>query len=164
MFIYLFRHGMTDQCIDKQKGMNKNVSLNSTGRQQVENVSQLLKGKIITKIYSSPTLRTLESAQIFRRLLDLDNVEICKEDRIFNKQTDYEKVLNSFLEDCKSQNENIAVFTHGRMIKMLYSLLLFHEIRIDFTDRLEIDYGTLNVVENGTMIMFNSQPVNNILN
>lgn len=61
---YLIRHGETD--FNKKRFFygKADVSINETGKEQASNIHQLLKGRAISRIYTSQLKRTQETATI----------------------------------------------------------------------------------------------------
>ena len=61
---YLIRHGETD--FNKKRFFygKADVSINETGKEQASNIHQLLKGRDISRIYTSQLKRTQETATI----------------------------------------------------------------------------------------------------
>ena len=61
---YLIRHGETD--FNKKRFIygKADVSINETGKEQASKIHQLLKGRAISRIYTSQLKRTLETAAI----------------------------------------------------------------------------------------------------
>jgi broad specificity phosphatase PhoE len=146
MFIYLIRHGVTDACFISDKSA-KNVYLNSEGKQQINNISKNIPK--IDKIYTSPTLRTIETSEIIRINCN-PSVEIETDYRLLNKvkeEETYESNLKSFLIDLKKKNKTILLVTHGRIIKMIYSIIMKGYIDLDFINLLSMDYGSLSKFE-----------------
>ena len=62
--LYLIRHGETD--FNKKRFFygKADVSINETGKEQASQIHQLLKGRAISRIYTSQLKRTLETAAI----------------------------------------------------------------------------------------------------
>ncbi|OYT31489.1 hypothetical protein DRJ22_03680 [Candidatus Woesearchaeota archaeon] len=65
--IYLVRHGQTEWNILRKIQGSKPVPLNETGRKQAEELGKKLAGLDFSVIYSSPALRTLETAKIIAK-------------------------------------------------------------------------------------------------
>jgi len=145
MSIYIVRHGITDACNQEPvngKKPNKNVSLSEIGREQILEACPYI-SRSVTKIYSSPTLRTLETAGIIKKNLGL-LAPILSDHRLKNKveseDASYQNNIKEFLHDL-SPSENIVIVTHGRIIKMLYSLINLDVINVTLMDTLTIGYG-----------------------
>jgi len=145
MKIYLLRHGLTDACFKQTK--MKDVCLSDTGIRQIHDLLDHLPGSIKT-IYCSPTLRTIESAEIIQKRL---GCKIVVDGRIKNKldesNPDYFQNLQTFLSDLPLDKGEILLVSHGRIIKMIYSIINHHKIDKDVIDHLEIDYGDLFCLE-----------------
>lgn len=153
MKVYIVRHGVTDACglvsVDNIKP-NKDVSLSTTGIEQVRAILDSLP-KTITKIFTSPTIRTIETSKIIADYCTT-NPEIIQDLRIKNKvvvmDSSYTTNITSFLEDlCNFQDKEVVLVTHGRIIKMMYSLLNFGTIDCDFMNTLELDYASVFLME-----------------
>jgi broad specificity phosphatase PhoE len=146
MIIYLVRHGITDACNNSDKSL-KNVYLNSEGKQQISNISKIIPK--IDKIFTSPTLRTIESADIIRLNCN-PNADIITDYRLLNKVDEGQTYINNlrnFLNYLKNEKETILLVTHGRIIKMIYSIILYDNIYINFINGLSMDYGSLSKFE-----------------
>jgi len=153
MRIYLLRHGITPACTDKHtKKLFKNMSLSERGRQQIINICPKISTNIC-KIYTSPTLRTIESAQIVQSICSPD-AEIVVDIRLKNKIDDendsyLENILQllNHLQTGFSQYKDydILFVTHGRIIKMIYSIIEHQSIKKEIMDDLDIDYADLFV-------------------
>ena len=161
MNVFLVRHGITDACgletINNVKP-NKDVSLSTLGRDQIREACKKLP-KDISKIYTSPTLRTIETAEIIKDYCDT-NPEIITDIRIKNKvvafDCSYEQNLKGFINDLKMLKEkNIVLVTHGRIIKMIYSLMTRNEIDCKFMDGLELKYGDVFLMKDFKFLQWN---------
>jgi broad specificity phosphatase PhoE len=146
MIIYLVRHGVTDACKNSDKRL-KNVYLNSEVKKQINNISKRIPK--IDKIFTSPTLRTIETADIIRINCN-PNADMNTDYRLLNKVDEGQTYINnlkSFLDYLKKENGTILLVTHGRIIKMIYSIVLYNTIDINFIDRLSMDYGSISKFE-----------------
>jgi broad specificity phosphatase PhoE len=161
MNVYLVRHGITDACgletINNVKP-NKDVMLSTLGRDQIVEACKKLP-KDITKIYTSPTIRTIETAEIIKNYCD-NHPEIIIDIRIKNKvvefDSSYGQNLNGFINDLKMLKEkNIVLVTHGRIIKMIYSLMTRNEIDCKFMDGLELKYGDVFLMKDFKFLEWN---------
>ena len=73
--IYLIRHGQTDwNKIGKIMG-DKDIPLNKTGISQVKESAKYLKGKDISKIFSSPVLRCMETSRIISKTIRAEIIQ-----------------------------------------------------------------------------------------
>lgn len=149
MSIYIVRHGITNACgLEPVNGKkpNKNVPLSETGRVQILEACQYIP-RSVTKIYTSPTLRTLETAEIIKKYLGL-SAPIHSDYRLKNKVesevASYQNNIKEFLYDILPF-ENIVIVTHGRIIKMLYSLITQDVINVTLMNSLSIAYGDVFV-------------------
>jgi len=145
MSIYIVRHGITDACgLEPVNGKkpNKNVPLSETGREQILEASQYIP-QLVKKIYTSPMLRTIETAEIIKTKVGL-LAPILPDLRLKNKveseDASYQNNIKEFIKDL-SPSENIVIVTHGRIIKMLYSLINLDVINVTLMDSLTIGYG-----------------------
>jgi len=153
MKVYIVRHGVTDACglvsVDNIKP-NKDVPLSTTGVEQVRAILDILP-KTITKIFTSPTIRTIETSQIIADYCTT-NPEIIQDLRIKNKvvvmDSSYTINITSFLEDLSTyQDKEVVLVTHGRIIKMMHSLLNLGKIDCEFMDKLELNYASVFLME-----------------
>ena len=75
-YIFLIRHGENDWVgTDRLAGRSVGVHLNERGRQQTEQLAQLLKDQPIKAVYSSPLERCVETAAPVATALGLSVVE-----------------------------------------------------------------------------------------
>jgi 2,3-bisphosphoglycerate-dependent phosphoglycerate mutase len=72
--IYIFRHGETDFNAENRFQGSIDIPLNPLGRQQASILAEVLKGKGIEIILSSPLSRAYETASIVAKSLQLDVV------------------------------------------------------------------------------------------
>jgi probable phosphoglycerate mutase len=94
------RHGQADNNVNRVLvGRHLESHLTEKGKMQVKDTARLLKSMSISKIYSSPVTRTIETAQIVGEELGLD-YEI--DDRLYEIDlgklagTNYDEVLNKY--------------------------------------------------------------------
>ena len=94
------RHGQADNNVNRiLVGRHLESHLTTEGRLQVKDTAQLLKNMSISKIYSSPVTRAIETTQIVGKELGLD-YEI--DDRLYEIDlgklagTNYDEVLNKY--------------------------------------------------------------------
>ncbi|HZA64667.1 MAG TPA: histidine phosphatase family protein [Nitrososphaeraceae archaeon] len=94
------RHGQADNNVNRVLvGRHLESHLTEQGKMQVKDTARLLKSMSISKIYSSPVTRTIETAQIVGEELGLD-YEI--DDRLYEIDlgklagTNYDEVLNKY--------------------------------------------------------------------
>ena len=94
------RHGQADNNVNRiLVGRHLESHLTKEGRLQVKETAQLLKNMSISKIYSSPVTRAIETTQIVGKELGLD-YEI--DDRLYEIDlgklagTNYDEVLNKY--------------------------------------------------------------------
>lgn len=140
MNIYIVRHGQTEYNINGRFGGRINVPLNENGEKEARILKEKLSGIKFDKVYSSPLIRTLKTAEI------ITDENIIKDDRIiersngdlegrlkseikdlpdFNDPNEtrynienivpFRERINSFFEDITSEDsdENILVVTHA---------------------------------------------------
>ena len=69
MRIYLVRHGEIESNVQKTYAGISEESLNSNGQRQVSLLSSRLEGKGISRIYTSPLTRAIETAEILKQKL-----------------------------------------------------------------------------------------------
>ena len=94
------RHGQADNNVNRiLVGRHLESHLTEKGKMQVKETAQLLKNMSISKIYSSPVTRTIETTQIVGEELGLD-YEI--DDRLYEIDlgklagTNYDEVINKY--------------------------------------------------------------------
>jgi probable phosphoglycerate mutase len=94
------RHGQADNNVNRiLVGRHLESHLTEKGKMQVKETARLLKSMSISKMYSSPVTRTIETAQIVGEELELD-YEI--DDRLYEIDlgklagTNYDEVLNKY--------------------------------------------------------------------
>jgi len=161
--LFLIRHGMTDACTFDYQG-DKNIFMNATGRNQIElcleKLTQFPLPRHIT-FYTSPTLRTKQTTELLQsyfRGLGLGlNLNIVIEPRLYNKQRDFYSTLRALLDEISSRklilkeekdaDEWMFFVTHGRIIKMVFSILTENRINTKLTDSLSIDYANIFLLE-----------------
>ena len=62
---YVFRHGQTDMNVAQLwQGSQSDCLLNEVGKKQAEELGKKVKHKLITKLYCSPLLRAVQTANI----------------------------------------------------------------------------------------------------
>ena len=75
MKIYVVRHGQTDwNFMNKLQGQT-DIELNDIGREQARNAAELMKGKKVDLIISSPLKRARETANIINNNYNLSIIE-----------------------------------------------------------------------------------------
>jgi len=70
--ILLVRHGQTDWNVTGQIMGQRPVPLNETGKSQAYRLAELLRGRSIQGIYSSPVIRARRTAEILASVLQLE--------------------------------------------------------------------------------------------
>lgn len=144
MRCFLVRHGITDACIDPS--LPKDVMMNDQGRRQIRESAQRL-WHIIQKdasnicIYCSPTKRTTETAHILQDVFQTNNIPVHHDERLLNKSNIFFENITDFISHIKMHHGIVIAITHGRIIKMMYSIMECGRIDTELTDRLELDYG-----------------------
>lgn len=145
MKIFLLRHGVTDACFQKTK--MKDVCLSPIGIHQIHNLLDSLPSSIET-IYCSPTLRTIETAEIIQKKLKCKIiVDVRLKNKLDASNPDYFHNIQTFLSDLSFDKGDILLVSHGRIIKMIYSIINHQKIDVGVIDHLEIDYGDLFCLE-----------------
>ncbi len=98
--VIFMRHGQADNNVNRiLVGRHLESHLTEKGKMQVKDTARLLKSMSISKIYSSPVTRTIETTQIVGEELGLD-YEI--DDRLYEIDlgklagTNYDEVLNKY--------------------------------------------------------------------
>lgn len=65
--IYLVRHGETALSIENRFAGSMDIPLSEAGNAQVRRLAERLKGESVTAVYSSPQMRTMETAAILAK-------------------------------------------------------------------------------------------------
>jgi probable phosphoglycerate mutase len=103
--IIFMRHGQAYNNVQKLLvGRNLESHLTDLGREQVRNTSQILKTINIDQIYSSPVIRTVETAEI---VSDVVNMPFQKDDRLF--EIELGKLVGMYYEDLINKHGNLFV-------------------------------------------------------
>jgi len=149
--IYIVRHGETDACESSSGSVDKNVLMNEKGRAQIEKILPKIP-KSIGKIFTSPTLRTIETAQMIQVHSMFSTLEV--DGRLYNKMADdeeYEDNIRTLLDGLEKDPEpEIVLVTHGRIVKILFSILSVGRIDRSVMDILHnLSYGSLTILEHG---------------
>ena len=136
--IYIVRHGQTDYNVEGRYGGRIDIPLNEEGIRQAYIVKELLKNIKFDLVFSSPLIRTCETASIItdsdiikdNRLIERDNGDLegklkseIKEIINFNDPNtkynieniiDFRKRIYNFFDDItKYKGKNILVVTHA---------------------------------------------------
>ena len=152
--IYIVRHGETDACHQKQmtatEEINKDVWMNEKGREQIEKTVTKIP-KTVGKIIASPTFRTMEVAH---RIHDHSFfASIITDVRLHNKMENnsiYESNIISLLKDLKEDvEEEIVLVTHGRIVKMIFSIISKGTLDQNIMDTIDLTYGGLTILQYG---------------
>jgi len=99
------RHGQAYNNVQKLLvGRNLESHLTDLGREQVRNTSQILKTINIDQIYSSPVIRTVETAEI---VSDIINMPFQKDERLF--EIELGKLVGMYYEDLINKHGNLFV-------------------------------------------------------
>lgn len=99
------RHGQAYNNVQKLLvGRNLESHLTDLGQQQVKNTGQLLKAIEIHKIYSSPVIRTMETAEI---VSDIVGLPFEKDERLF--EIELGKLVGMYYEDLINKHGNLFV-------------------------------------------------------
>ncbi|HXS60800.1 MAG TPA: histidine phosphatase family protein [Candidatus Sulfopaludibacter sp.] len=103
--IIFMRHGQAYNNVKKLLvGRNLESHLTDLGREQVKNTSQILTTIDIHKIYSSPVIRTVETAEIVSRTI---GVPFEEDERLF--EIELGKLVGMYYEDLISKHGNLFV-------------------------------------------------------
>jgi probable phosphoglycerate mutase len=103
--IIFMRHGQAHNNVKKLLvGRNLESHLTNLGREQVKNTGKILSTINIHKIYSSPVIRTVETAEIVSNVID---VPFEKDDRLF--EIELGKLVGMYYEDLISKHGNLFV-------------------------------------------------------
>ena len=103
--IIFMRHGQAFNNVQKLLvGRNLESHLTDLGREQVKSTSQLLKTIDIHKIYSSPVIRTMETAEIVSNAIGMP---FEKDERLF--EIELGKLVGMYYEDLINKHGNLFV-------------------------------------------------------
>jgi 2,3-bisphosphoglycerate-dependent phosphoglycerate mutase len=103
--IIFMRHGQAYNNVKKLLvGRNLESHLTDTGKIQVKNTSQILTSIDIHKIYTSPVIRTVETAEI---VSDIIGVPFEKDERLF--EIELGKLVGMYYEDLINKHGNLFV-------------------------------------------------------
>jgi broad specificity phosphatase PhoE len=148
MKIYAIRHGQTDWNKEEKIQGRTDIPLNETGILQAEEAAENFKNKEIAKIYSSPLVRAVKTAEIINEKI---NVSITPDVRLIERDFgDYEglfikdspmdglrrytgvhKIPNGetfdkmilrifgFLDEVILPKQNILLVTHGHVLRVI---------------------------------------------
>lgn len=149
MRLFCLRHGATDACESTDKAVEKDVSLNVAGVEQVLATHRLFRDRLsgVRLVLVSPTRRTEESVALFRLPAPL-----LRDGRLHNKKPsdkEYADALVSLVGDLAARGDDVLLCTHGRIVKMLYSILIHGAFRQDVIDGLSLSYGAMTVFRLG---------------
>jgi probable phosphoglycerate mutase len=99
------RHGQAYNNVQKLLvGRNLESHLTNLGREQVRNTAQILKTIDIDQIYSSPVIRTVETAEIVSDTIDMP---FQKDERLF--EIELGKLVGMYYEDLINKHGNLFV-------------------------------------------------------
>ncbi|HVA96721.1 MAG TPA: histidine phosphatase family protein [Candidatus Acidoferrales bacterium] len=127
--IYLIRHGEVHNPEGIIYGRLPNFGLSDKGKQELEKTADFLKDKTISQLYSSPLLRTKQSAEIIKNKLGIEEIQYS--DLLIETGTSYEgRKFNSldalqsdvYLKPLDPSDETIEQLAH-RMQNFLNKLL-----------------------------------------
>ncbi|MGN6351438.1 MAG: histidine phosphatase family protein [Candidatus Nitrosocosmicus sp.] len=103
--IIFMRHGQAYNNVQKLLvGRNLESHLTDLGQEQVKSTGQLLKAIEIHKIYSSPVIRTIETAEIVSSIIGLP---FEKDERLF--EIELGKLVGMYYEDLINKHGNLFV-------------------------------------------------------
>ena len=103
--IIFMRHGQAYNNVQKLLvGRNLESHLTDLGREQVRNTAQILKTINIDQIYSSPVIRTVETAEI---VSDAVNMPFQTDERLF--EIELGKLVGMYYEDLINKHGNLFV-------------------------------------------------------
>ena len=151
--IYIVRHGETDACHQTAtvtEEVNKDVWMNEKGREQIEKTVSKIP-KTVGKIIASPTFRTMEVAH---RIHDHSYfASIITDVRLHNKMENnsiYESNIISLLKELTEDVEKeIVLVTHGRIVKMIFSIISKGTLDRNIMDTIDLTYGGLTILQYG---------------
>ncbi len=167
MKLFLIRHG---EPVNKKVRLGRlDVPLSENGKKQAEEVGNKLRGKGISVIYSSPLLRSLQTARIISNIFNsklLISDELTARDAGVVEGKTEEEILKEYgsrinypgsetLEEVKERasrfleklDGNVAIVTHKKVIQMMLSYIL--ETKVEKGLAFKIDYAHFVEVERG---------------
>lgn len=130
--IYFIRHGEVHNPEGILYGRLPNFGLSDAGKKEIEKTADFLKNKEISEIFSSPLLRTKQSAEIIQNILGLPELHFSE--LLLEVKTSYEgRKINSldklqseiYLKPLSSTDETIEQLVQ-RMQRFLNQLLKEH--------------------------------------
>ena len=124
---YLIRHGANDY-LGKALAGHQPIELNQEGLNQIEKLAIALKDKGITRLYSSPIRRAVQTAEPLSKLLNL-NIEVADEfaevdcgDWTDKKMYELEamknwQLFNSYRSGTRAPHGELALEVQARMVR-----------------------------------------------
>jgi len=136
MRFYIIRHGETNK--NKVKIYRKqnfchqiNESLNNNGYYQCHRVAQYFSDKKNVDIYTSPTLRTIQTSNCIKDVLDTKNVEthIHIDNILYDNDKSVKKILllkqfiNRLYTKHNNQDTTIILITHNHILDLFNKMI-----------------------------------------
>lgn len=119
---YLIRHGQSEKNagLETRSGVNGQSSLTPLGTNQTLQLKKDLANINFDLTYSSPKSRALQTAELFAKTEIYQDDRLVEIDKIQDPITGLPRILSFLLEiSQKYPQKNIAVFSHGRLIRTL---------------------------------------------
>jgi probable phosphoglycerate mutase len=106
--LILVRHGRTAANTDQRLGSRSDISLDETGQKQAALAAQRVKEYPVAAVYSSPQLRTRQTAEYIARSFNLE-IQICDELNEFY----FGQIANMRLDEIQTQYPDIHTIIHA---------------------------------------------------
>lgn len=147
--IYFIRHGCTEyNQLGRPAGAEVNVALNELGIQQAEKTGQYLSYINFDCIYASPMIRTVQTANIIKDVIEFKGDIIYDDLLMERKQYKRKESIQSLSDRClqfmmkvlKNNYQKIIVVSHASMITCL--LRTIFNKHIEYADNCFISHIT----------------------
>ena len=185
-FVYVVRHGETDANVNKQvNDKNMNTPLNATGKKQATKTGKYFKTKRCPKagskdgciIYSSPSIRAVQTAELIAKELKIDKKDIIQDDRIhemdhgmLSGSTKNDKIQKAFMKDFNKLPTDaidleLAFLKFDIMVAKKYKMETAEQIEArvqSFYDALPKNKKNIIVVTHGGLVQFTIRTLFNL--
>ena len=188
---WLIRHGQADHNIQNVASDSNDVlsRLTEEGRKQIDSIANSIKNKNIDLVYVSPLIRTQETAQIIKDILNLKEDQIIIDERIREVQTgfdgrsiyEYRSYFKDNLEKFEKKHDKGETLQHLKnrvgefiydieskhsnknilIVSHEYVIWMLHSIRDGLTPQqtVQIKEALEDFVETGTITSFEFAPI-----
>lgn len=163
--LYFIRHGCTDWNVNKLCQGHRDIELNEIGRHEAKMASELMSDLAISKIYSSPLKRALETAQIIQLSIFSIKIEILDQLKERN-WGELEGISSEEMYKLEEREEQDPTFHIGKGVEDRHS---FHKRLIEGIKKVFENEGTSLIVSHGRVFhalceIFNLPPMRQIPN